>query len=454
MQTTISLTKAAASVLVATTVLALAVASGSRPAPGSPPLAAPLPAQPGEYIVHWPEGTASALADMDGVTVLSTPGAAELEKLGAFVVRIDDGASLAAIMAAGAEYVEPNATFTSQGSGAPLAVGPRAADPLLGQQWFHDAVGSRAGWAATRGAGVRVAVVDSGVGPHAELGVVGGRDFTGGDGQWSDHFGHGTHVAGICCARGDNGQGGAGVAPLADVLSARVLDNTGTGALDAIAAGVVWSADQGARVINLSLGGPSGTRSLQEALAYAAGHGALVVCAAGNDGSTRNQYPAAFPDCLSVGASGRGDALAPFSNRAPTVDITAPGMGILSSCRGGGWCMMDGTSMAAPIVAGAAALVASAGVTDPAAISWRLRSTAAPRPALPGGRRVDVAAALAARPTALPLPPTLAPRPTPPPSTAAPSASPTATRGVRLIPVVVPPGCRVVVICEEPYPRP
>lgn len=433
----------AATLATAMIVVGVALASG-----GTPQADAPVD-QPStrEYIVHWPTGSASALADMDGVRVLSTPGSDELAKLGAFVVRVEDGATIDAILAAGAEYVEPNATFTGQD------FVPAAADPLINQQWFHDTVGSPAAWRAAKGAGVRVAVVDSGVGPHPDLSVVGGRDFTGGDGQWTDLAGHGTHVAGICCARGDNGIGGSGVAPQADVLSARVLGSDGMGTIDGIAAGIVWSADQGARVINLSVGGPTGSRALQEALAYAAGRGALPVCAAGNDSSTRPGYPAAYTDCLSVGASGKNDVLAVFSNRHASVDITAPGMTIFSTCKGGGYCLLDGTSMAAPIVSGAAALVASLSPISPAALSWRLRSTAALRPALPGGRRLDVGAALAARPTALPRPPTLAPRPTAP-ATARPLPTSAPTSGVRIIPIAVPPGCRVVVMCQEPYPGP
>lgn len=431
----------------AATCLGMVVAAVSSGVDGPAFAPSPSPAGLGEYIVHWPMGTAAALGAMEGVHVLSTPGSAELEKLGAFVVVIEDGGSIEAILAAGAEYVEPNVRFTTQSTGATV----QAADPLYGQQWHHIIVGDAAAWQHARGAGVRVAVVDSGVGPHADLSVIGGKDFTGGDGLWVDHFGHGTHVAGICCARGDNGLGGVGIAPLAEVLSARVLDDRGTGDLDAIAAGIVWAADNGARIINLSLGGPSGTRALSEALAYAVRRGALPVCAAGNDGSTRNQYPAAFADCLSVGASTRADAPAGFTNRAPTVDISAPGDGILSTCRGDGHCVMSGTSMAAPVVAGVAALVASQGPISPAALSWRLRSTARLLAALPGGRRVDAGAA-AARPTALPQPPTLAPRPTAP----APAPSvipPTATAvGVRIIPIAVPPGCRVVIMCEGAAP--
>lgn len=429
----------AATLATAMIVVGVALASG-----GTPQADAPV-GQPStrEYIVHWPTGSASALADMDGVRVLSTPGSDELAKLGAFVVRVDGAGTIDAILAAGAEYVEPNAVLTGQG------IGPTAADPLISQQWFHAAVGSPAAWRSAKGAGVRVAVVDSGVGPHPDLSVVGGHDFTGGDGQWTDLAGHGTHVAGICCARGDNGIGGSGIAPQADVLSARVLGSNGMGTIDGIAAGIIWSADQGARVINLSVGGPTGSRALQEALAYAAGRGALPVCAAGNDSSTRPGYPAAYPDCLSVGASGKNDVLAVFSNRHASIDITAPGMSIFSTCKGGGYCLLDGTSMAAPIVSGAAALVASLSPISPAALSWRLRSTAALRSALPGGKRIDVGAALAARQTALPRPPTLAPRPTAP-ATARPLPTSAPTSGVQIIPIAVPPGCRVVIMCDQP----
>lgn len=440
--------------LVAAAMIAVGVALNSASpsqvdAPGSPPTAR-------EYIVHWPTGSAAALADMDGVTVLSTPGADELAKLGAYVVKVDGNGTIDAILAAGAEYVEPNATFTSQGGdGESQAAGAQSDDPLMSDQWFHATVGTARAWLLSQGQGVRVAVVDSGVGPHPDLAVVGGKDFTGGDGQWTDHYGHGTHVAGLCCARADNDLGGSGIAPRADVLSVRVLMSNGQGSLDGIAAGIVWSADQGAKVINLSLGGPSGTRSLQEALVYASGRGALVVCAAGNDGSTRPLYPAAFDDCLSVGSSDRADRTSGFSNRAASIDISAPGESILSSCLGGGYCLMDGTSMAAPLVSGAAALVFASGVSGPSAVSWRLRSTAASRQGVVSGKRLDVGAALAARPTGVPAPATLAPRPTTPPTALPrPTIRPTPITGVRIVPIVVPPGCRVVVLCQEPYPGP
>ena len=428
-----------AALVAAALVTAGAVVNARAPSHERPIVSAPADAR--EYIVHWPTGSAAALADMDGVTVLSTPGSDELAKLGAFVVAVDSPDAIGDIMRAGAEYVEPNATFTGQAiEGEP--VGAAALDPLLAQQWQHGVVGTATAWRRSLGAGVKVAVVDSGVGPHPDIAVVGGADFTGGN-EFSDHSGHGTHVAGICCARGYNGIGGTGVAPAANVLSARVLDSSGSGSLDAIAAGIVWAADNGARVVNLSLGGPTGTRSLQEALQYALAHGALPVCAAGNDSSTRPSYPAAFDECLSVAASGTTDAPAPFTNRHASIDIAAPGVDILSACRGSTYCRMSGTSMAAPVVSGVAALIAALSPITPAALSWRLRSTAASRPALPSGKRVDAAAALA--PPAVTA--TLAPRPTAP-ATAYPLPTAAPTQGARIVPIVIPPGCRIVLICD------
>lgn len=430
-----------ASAILASLWLALTVTAPEQdaihPSPSQGPVAH-------EYIVHWPEGTAAALADLDGVTVLSTPGADELAKLGAFVVAVDSADAIGDIMRAGAEYVEPNVTMTGQGISPATGA---AVDPLLSQQWQHAVVGTAAAWRSSTGAGVKVAVVDSGVGPHPDIPVQAGADFTGVGGGFGDLFGHGTHVAGICCARADNGLGGAGVAPATVVLAARVLGDDGSGSLDAIAAGIVWAADQGARVVNLSLGGPSGTRALHEALQYAVARGALPVCAAGNDGSTRPSYPAAFDECLSVSASGPTDGPAPFTNRHASIDIAAPGVDILSACRGSTHCRMSGTSMSAPVVSGVAALVAALSPMSPASLSWRLRSTAASRPGLPSGRRVDAAAALAVRPSAMPQPPTLAPRPTPP-ATASPLPTAAPTQGARIVPIVIPPGCRIVLICD------
>lgn len=328
------------------------------------------------------------------------PRSPELAALGARVVYVRGASALAALRAAGADAEARDrvgivsAVKTRQwGALEPLApILATRPDPL--RQWHISRArvleAERRGYV---GLGIRVAIVDSGIAVHEDLTVAAGADFTGGGG-WSDSNGHGTHVAGIVGARSGNGRGGRGVAPGAELLAVRVLDASGNGYDDWIASGIVWAANNGARVINLSLGSAEPSELLRRAVAYATGRGALVVCAAGNAGTTAPDYPSAYPDCLSVAASDSLDRLAHWSNRGATVDITAPGVNILSTCIDTGrYCMMSGTSMAAPVVSGVAALVISSGVRSPAGVSWRLRSRAARRNDLPARRLIDADAA-------------------------------------------------------------
>jgi hypothetical protein len=243
-------------------------------------------------------------------------------------------------------------------------------DALRPQQWALDAVSYEATWAATRGAGVIVAVVDTGVlATHEDLkgSVIAGTDLasdaaiydpagTGG----VDPGGHGTHVAGIIAAHPDNGVGIAGAAPGVKIMPVRVLNALGSGSSSDVADGIIWAADHGARVINLSLGGgPSA--GMQAAMQYALTKEAVVVAAAGNGYETGNTptYPAAYPEAIAVAAVDRNLNHASFSNTGSYVDIAAPGDLIWSAWGQGPheYGLASGTSMATPYVAAAAALV-------------------------------------------------------------------------------------------------
>ncbi|MFQ6057680.1 MAG: S8 family peptidase [Anaerolineae bacterium] len=173
-----------------------------------------------------------------------------------------------------------------------------------------------------------------------------------------DEDGHGTHVAGIAAAEANNGIGVAGLAWGAALMPVKVMEDTYIGAwyFD-IAAGMVYAADNGAAIINLSLGGEEPGQTLEEAVAYAHQRGVLVVAAAGNDDGPI-LYPAAYAPVLAVGATDPSDQRAGFSNYGPQLDVMAPGVDILSTWpRVGGYFRRTGTSMAAPHVAGLAALV-------------------------------------------------------------------------------------------------
>ncbi len=268
-------------------------------------------------------------------------------------------------------------------------------DPRYGQQWNMPIIHAPQGWDVNTGGPVIVAVVDSGLDlGHPDLAgkLVTGYDFGAADADPSDTFGHGTHVAGIAAAQGDNGEGVAGVSWGAQIMPIKVCpDNSGRVTIYAVAAGVVWATDHGARVINLSLGldllpilteavAMDLTQILQEATDYAHQHNALVVASAGNEYQEGNlpPYPAAYPHVMAVGATGSQDQHAYYSNAGTYVDVSAPGgemeathdpNGVLSTMptypvylttEAGfttGYDTMAGTSMAAPHVAGLAALI-------------------------------------------------------------------------------------------------
>ncbi len=244
-------------------------------------------------------------------------------------------------------------------------------DPLRPQQWALNAVPFEATWAVTRGSGVTVAVIDTGIeASHQDLAgsVVPGEDLA--DDQASvdpsgtgmvDPDGHGTHVAGVIAAHANNGIGVTGAAPLARVMPVRVLDANGTGVASNVAEGIIWAADHGARVMNLSLGGgPSD--GMEQAIQYANSKGAVVVAAGGNSYQQGNQptYPAAYPEAIAVAAVDEHLQRAAFSNTGSYIDVAAPGVDILSTYGGSkpnDYEWMDGTSMATPFVSAEAALL-------------------------------------------------------------------------------------------------
>jgi thermitase len=224
-------------------------------------------------------------------------------------------------------------------------------------------------WEETKGReDIVVAVIDTGVDlSHPDLKNKiknSGKDFVNGDNDATDDHWHGTFVAGIVGAQNDNGEGIAGVAWNCKILPVKVLDNTGNGSTDKVAQGIIWAADNGAAVINLSLGSETGTETLRLALKYAYEKGVAVVAAAGNTGGNV-LYPAAYDTyVLSVAATDYNDARAVYSNFGSRIDVAAPGVRILSTVPT--WYFgpdflpygyADGTSFAAPHVAGLAALL-------------------------------------------------------------------------------------------------
>lgn len=303
----------------------------------------------------------------------------------------------------------------------PLAV-PN--DPLFSQQWHHRNTGQTGGTAGadagstvawdiwTGSANVTIAVLDTGIElSHPDLSAniaSGGWDFIDSDATPEDTNGHGTHVSGIIAAQGNNASAVSGILWRAKILALKVC-GTGGCPFTAIANALHFAADNGAKVINMSLGGPSGSSLLEEAVNYAAAAGCVVVAAAGNDGTESPSYPAFYSNVIAVAATNHQDALASFSQRGSWVDISAPGQDILSTYVGGGTVLLSGTSMASPMVAGAAGLLFSLqpGLTAQEA-RVRLTSSAvnidAQNPGLSGklgAGRLNVGAALALAPQIL-----------------------------------------------------
>jgi subtilisin family serine protease len=245
------------------------------------------------------------------------------------------------------------------------SVAPLGAEQYGGHQWGLTAVGAESAWQITRGTGVTVAVVDSGVdATHPDLAgqVLPQIDFV--DDPWTgDPTGHGTHVAGIIAASLD-GAGVAGLANQVRVLPIRVLGADGTGDTYTEVAGIIEAVNAGAQVINLSLGGPFDSLEA-EAVQYATGRGVTVIAAVGNEYETGNpvNYPAAYDGVIGVSSVNPAGGSSLFANSGSYVDISAPGEGILSTVPGGGWEYKQGTSMAAPFVSAAAALVRVANPT-------------------------------------------------------------------------------------------
>ncbi|GAA0326949.1 type VII secretion-associated serine protease mycosin [Streptomyces polychromogenes] len=243
-------------------------------------------------------------------------------------------------------------------------------------------------WARTRGAGVRVAVIDSGVdraNPQlaGALDTAAGRDFLdpGGDGT-HDTVGHGTKVAGLIAARPRPGTGFVGLAPEATVIPIRQNDGRAPADPAVLARAVDHAVEQGAGVINISQD-TTAPQSPDSELARAVGRAvtrAVVVASAGNggrDGVRRRTYPAAFPGVLAVAASDRNDERAAFSQPGDFVGVAAPGVDIVSTVPGSGQCVDDGTSFSAPYVAGVAALLRAAHPRwTVREVVWQIQNTA------------------------------------------------------------------------------
>lgn len=213
-------------------------------------------------------------------------------------------------------------------------------------------------WEHTKGEGVKVAVLDTGCDlTHEDLkdNLLPGMNFVNVGRPPMDGCGHGTHVTGILVAE-NNSIGMVGVSPGAKVIPVKVLDDHGSGNLINVSKGIRWAADNGADILQMSLGAPQKVQEVRKAIQYAASKGIPTFVAAGNAGRSELFYPAAYPETISVGAIGVDMHRAKFSNIAEALDFMAPGVDIFSTVPTNWYATMSGTSMACPFAVGVAAL--------------------------------------------------------------------------------------------------
>jgi thermitase len=288
---------------------------------------------------------------------------------------------------------------------APASV---ANDPYFGSAWHLAKIGAPTAWDSSIGAGVTIAILDTGVdATHADLSarVVPGWNFYDNNSNTSDVHGHGTGVAGAAAATLNNGTGVASVAGAARIMPVRIADANAWASWSTVAQGLTWAADKGARVANISYVGVAGSSSVRSAAQYMQGKGGLVVVAAGNN--NRDEGISPTTTMIPVSATDSADLKASFSSWGDFVAMSAPGVGIWTTVRGGSYQTWQGTSLASPVTAAVVALMMSRNPSlSGAQVEQTLFKTAADlgaagRDPVYGYGRVNAAAAVAAIDTAV-----------------------------------------------------
>lgn len=333
---------------------------------------------PGEILVQFRPGTsAQAISETHGR--LGGRVAEMIPGIGVHVVRVPAGQELARVSA----YQRHPLVLSAEVNGAYHAIFTPN-DPRVGDQWQYNNTGQAGGtpdadidafeaWDTMGSSTIAIAILDTGIDQsHEDLKakIAKNKNFTNSR-TVDDRYGHGTHVAGSAAAITNNAVGVAGTCPNCVLYNVKVLSDNGSGSWSWIANGIIWAADNGAKVISMSLGGYSGSSTVESAVNYAWNKGAVLTAAAGNDGVSTPLYPAFYTNVIAVAATDRNDAKPSWSNFGNWVDVAAPGVAILSTApdhnnriwgSGVKYGTISGTSMATPHVAGVAGLVWATGV--------------------------------------------------------------------------------------------
>jgi subtilisin family serine protease len=306
----------------------------------------------------------ASMSDEALARILSSQGAGEQGRIPALnvrIIRVPKAAAERLITALqnhpDVEYAEPD--FTAEAIATPN-------DPLFmnDQQWHLTMINAPAAWDISTGSSnVVVAVVDSGVNAnHPDLAgkiLSSGYDYVANDTNPMDENGHGTAVAGVVSPACNNDLGIAGVSWLSMILPVRVLNANGSGSYSAISSGITYAADKGARIINMSLGGTSSSKTLQAAVNYAWNKNCILVAASGNNGNNIAVYPAACSNVVAVAASDSLDGHPTWSSYGSYIDVAAPGVDIATLYGADQYAWWTGTSFSSPVTAGVFALMVS-----------------------------------------------------------------------------------------------
>lgn len=295
-----------------------------------------------------------------------------LDLIEAKSVLLPDRASERALLASGAVLrIDDDVIVTTLESGAGFEATGRGGDGDVGAlaqtlPWGIDRIDAELVWATTTADTIKVGVIDTGISlshPDLAANIKGKYNAINPTKSANDDNGHGSHVAGTIAAL-NNSIGVVGAGPLIDLHAIKVLNRNGSGFLSDVIEGIDVAIQRGLHVINLSLGTSSNVQSFHDAIIRAKAAGLVVVAAAGNTGAAVI-YPAAYPEAIAVSATDINNVIASFSSRGPEVDLAGPGVSIYSTYKGTGYATLSGTSMAAPHVAGSAALLLSASLANP-----------------------------------------------------------------------------------------